>query len=104
MLSVHDYERIRRAYYIENQSMRAISQRFGHSYWTVRRGPDAAEPRPYRLQQPKVAPVLGPYKARIEQLLAESARQPRKQRYTSKTIYQTLVQEGYGGAESTVRY
>lgn len=104
MLTVQEYERIRRAYYIEKQSMRAISQTLGHSYWTVRKALDAPEPKRYTLQQAKVAPVLGPYKARIEQLLAESARQPRKQRYTSKKIYQTLVQEGYAGAESTVRY
>ena len=69
MLTVHDYERIRRAYYIEKKSIRQIGRELGHSYWTVRKALDASEPEPYQLSQPKVAPVLGPYKAQIEQLL-----------------------------------
>lgn len=104
MLTVHDYERIRRAYHIEKKSIRRIGRELGHSYWTVRKALDASEPEPYRLSQPKVAPVLGPYKAHIERLLAEDAQLPRKQRYTSKKIYQAIRDAGYQGAESTVRY
>jgi transposase len=104
MLSVHKYERIRRAYYVEGKSIRQIGRELGHGYWTVRKALDASEPAPYQLSQAKVSPVLGPYKAQIEGLLAESERLPRKQRYTGKKIYQTIQQAGYGGAESTVRY
>ncbi len=88
MLTVHDYEQIRRAYYIDKQSIRRIEREMGHSYWTVRKALDSAGPQPYQMRQPKAAPVLGAYKAQIEQLLAESAQLPRKQRYTSKKIYQ----------------
>jgi transposase len=49
------------------------------------------------------APVLGPYKERIKELLAENKRLPRKQRYTGRKIYQTIQKEGYTGSESTVR-
>jgi transposase len=104
MLTVYDYERVRRAYYIEKKSIRRIEREMGHSYWTVRKALDASEPEPYQLRQAKVAPVLGPYKAHIEQLLAENGRLPRKQRYTSKKIYQAIRAAGYPGAESTVRY
>ena len=86
MLTVHDYERIRRAYYIDKKSIRQIGRELGHGYWTVRKALDAPEPEPYRLSQPKVAPVLGPYKAHIERLLAEDAHLPSKQRYTGKKI------------------
>ena len=103
MLTVTDYERIRRAYYIEKKSMRQIGREFGHGYWTVRKALAQPEPQPYRLSQARVAPVLGPYQTRIEQMLAENANLPRKQRYTGKKIYQTIRQEGYQGAESTVR-
>ena len=37
-------------------------------------------------------------------MLAESAKLPRKQRYTSKQIYKAIRKDGYPGAESTVRY
>lgn len=104
MLTVHNYERIRRAYYNDEKSMRQIEREFGHSYWTVRRALDSSAPEPYQLSKAKVAPVLGPYRAHIERLLAENAQLPRKQRYTSKKIYQAIRSQGYQGAESTVRY
>ena len=63
MLTVHNYDRTRRAYYIEEKSIRQIEREFGHSYWTVRKALDSPEPTPYRLRQAKVAPVLGPYQA-----------------------------------------
>lgn len=94
MLTVHDYERIRRAYYIDKKSIRQIGQELRHSYWTVRKALDAPAPEPYQLSEPRAAPVLGPYKAHL----------PRKQRYTSKKIYQLIREAGYQGAESTVRY
>jgi len=104
MLTVLNYERIRRAYYIEEKSIRQIEREFGHSYWTVRKALDSSEPDPFQLNQPRAAPVLGPYHGQIEKLLAESAKQPRKQRYTSKQIYKAIRKDGYPGAESTVRY
>ena len=64
----------------------------------------SSAPEPYQLSKAKVAPVLGPFKAHIERLLAENAQLPRKQRYTSKKINQAIRSQGYQGAESTVRY
>lgn len=104
MLTVQDYERIRRAYYIEKKSIRRIGREMGHGYWTVRKALDASGPEPYQLSKAKIAPMLGPYKGQIEQLLADNAQLPRKQRYTSKKIYQAICKAGYQGAESTVRY
>ncbi|MEZ4709079.1 MAG: hypothetical protein R3A44_17865 [Caldilineaceae bacterium] len=56
------------------------------------------------MSKPRAAPVLGPYKGRIDELLAESEKQPRKQRYTAHKIYQLLQQEGYRGSESSLRH
>jgi len=103
MLTVLNYERIRQAYYNQGKSMREIEREYGHSYWTIRKALERPEPCGYQLGQAKAAPVLGPYHAQIEQLLAENAKLPRKQRYTSKKIYQTIRRAGYRGAESTVR-
>ncbi|MEZ4706793.1 MAG: hypothetical protein R3A44_06290 [Caldilineaceae bacterium] len=60
--------------------MRQIGQELRHSYWTIRDALAEAAPRQYRLSKPRAAPVLGPYKGRIDELLAESEKQPRKQR------------------------
>ena len=54
MLTVQEYERIRRAYYVENKSIRQIEREFRHSYWTVRKALDASGPEPYQLSRPKV--------------------------------------------------
>jgi len=104
MLTVEKYARIRIAYYVEDKSIRQIGRETGHGYWTIRKVLEQAEPKPYELSEARTSPVLGPYKGQIESLLAENERLPRKQRYTSKKIYQTLQKAGYGGAESTVRY
>lgn len=104
MLTVNNYERIRIAYYVEGKSIRQIEREFGHGYWTVRKALDRSEPAPYQLREAKAAPVLGAYKTQIEALLAENRGLPRKQRYTSKKIYQAIRRAGYQGSESSVRY
>lgn len=104
MLQVERREQIRRAYYVEGKSMRQIATELCHSYWTIRDALDEAEPRTYKLSVAKAAPVLGPYKGRIDELLAESEKLPRKQRYTGHKIFQLLQKEGYSGSESGLRY
>lgn len=46
--------------------------------------------------------LLGPYQARLRELLAESEAQPRKQRYTAHKIFELLQREGYAGSEGAV--
>ena len=88
MLQVEDYEAMRRAYFLEEQSVRQIAQRFHHGRVVVRKALGEAAPKAYAGTGVRPAPVLGPYKTRIEELLDESDKQPRKQRYTAHTIYQ----------------
>jgi len=103
MISVEDRERIRRAYFIEDKSIRQIARELRHSRKTVRKAIESAEPATYTLRSPRQAPVLGPYKARIDELLEENERLPRKQRYTGHKIYKDIEAQGYTGSESTVR-
>lgn len=103
MITVTDRERIRRAHFVEHKSIRQIAREFKHSRETVKQALASAEPTQYTLQVVRVAPVLGPYKARIDQLLAENEQLPPKQRYTSHKIYAVLWGEGFRGGESTVR-
>ena len=103
MIGVEERERIRRAYFNENKSIRQIARELGHSRPTVRKAIQAAEPAVYMQRVPRPAPVLGLYKAHIDEFLAESEKMPRKQRYTSHKIYELIHAEGYRGGESTVR-
>lgn len=103
MLTVEKREQIRRAYHVEEKSIRAICTELACSAKTVRKALASAEPAQYTLHTPRSAPVLGPYQERIQALLAENATLPRKQRYTAHRLYTLLQAEGYAGAESTVR-
>ena len=103
MISVEQREKIRRAYFVEEKSIRQIARDLKCSRPTVRKAIGSPEPTEYTLSMSRPAPVLGPYKERIKELLAENQRLPRKQRYTGHKIYQAVQQEGYAGSESTVR-
>jgi transposase len=103
MKTVEDYESIRKAYYLEGLSIREISKRFHHSRRLIRKTLDHAQPEGYQLKEARPAPVLAPYKQKIEALVLESEQLPRKQRYTGHKIYQLVQAEGYQGSEGNVQ-
>ena len=103
MLTVVDYEKIRRAYYIEDKSMRQIARELNHSRHTIKKALKQAEPPGYVQQKPRPSPVLGPYKSRIDELLMQNEQLPRKQRYTGYQIFKELQEDGFQGSENTVR-
>jgi transposase len=90
MISVEQRERIRRAYFVEEKKIRQIARELKCSRPTVRKAIASPEPAAYTLTVSRPDPVLGPYKERIKELLAENERLPRKQRYTGRKIYQTI--------------
>ena len=102
MIKVEDVEKIRRAYFREGLSIREIGRTLHHSRRVIRRAIESADPGEYRLVQERPAPVLGPWKEKIDALLAESQKMRRKQRYTARKIYQELQKQGYDGSEVTV--
>ena len=96
-------ERIRRAFYVDGKSRRQIAKEYGHGYWTIRKALESAENATYTLTKPKPAPKLDDHKAQIEAMLEEEADLPRKQRYTTNTIFKTIRAAGYTGSESNLR-
>jgi transposase len=103
MINVEQREKIRRAYFVEEKSIRQIARELKCSRPTVRKAIASAAPASYTLTVSRPAPALGSYKERIRELLAENERLPSKQRYTGHKIYQVIQKEGYTGSESTVR-
>ncbi len=102
-ISEEERERLRRAHHLEGKSIRQLARETGHSRDAI--GKIVAErpclPEPKK--SPRSSPVFGPYQARVEELLKENERLPRKQRYTSHKIYECLQLEGYEGCESRIR-
>lgn len=102
MIKVEDVEKMRWAYFREGVSIREIGRTLHHSRRVIRRAIESADPGEYRLVQERPAPVLGPWKEKIDALWDESQKMPRKQRYTARKIYQELEKQGYTGSEVTV--
>jgi transposase len=104
MLTVDDYELIRRKHLIDGASQRAIARELGHSRNTVAKAMVQPIPPGYRLQQARAHPVLDPVKAIIDAWLDLDRSQPRKQRHTAMRIYERLCEEHqFPGDYSTVR-
>ncbi|MDB4350366.1 hypothetical protein OAB11_00130 [Verrucomicrobia bacterium] len=63
-----------------------------------------SEPPGYQKSKPRERPQIGPFEKRILQILEDDLKVLRKQRHTSKRIWERIRDEhGYGRAYSTVR-
>ncbi len=103
MLTVEHYGRIRRAHR-DGLSIRAIARTFHHSRRKIREVLANPEPQPYMRCRPPPAPVLGPFKPIIAEILTADEQAPRKQRHTAMQIFRRLRDEhGYGGGYDQVR-
>jgi transposase len=65
MLTVYEWEQVRKAYYIEGKSIRQIARETRRARRTIQRMVDSDEPPSYQRQVPIPTRKLGPYKAAI---------------------------------------
>ena len=106
MLTVDEIEQIRRAYYCEKQSVRAIAREQHHHRRVVREAiaGTATPPRHYRQRSPRPRPMVDGVRPLIDAWLEADQDAPPKQRHTAKRIFDRLVDEyGYEGKERAVR-
>jgi transposase len=98
------FERIRRDREREGFSIRALARRHGVHRRAVRQALASSLPPPRKVPERRPAPKLGPYRPLIDEWLRADREAPRKQRHTSKRIWQRLLDEhGADVAETTVR-
>lgn len=102
MLTVEHYARIRLAHR-DGMSVREIARRFHHSRRKVREAIATPEPGSYTRTKARSVPKLGPFKARIDEILAADEDAPPKQRHTGAQIFRRLRKEGYVGGYDQVR-
>ena len=101
MLTVDDYGAIRRARR-DGKSIRRIALDFGHSRNTIRYV--LKHPEPGSQTRNRNAPVLGPFQAVIDQILADDEDAPPKQRHTAAQVCRRLRDEhGYHGCYGQVQ-
>ena len=87
----------------EGLSKRELCREEGISYKTLEKVLSHSEPPGYRRAAPYAEPKLGPFVARIEEILVSDKALPKKQRHTAQRIFERLAEEGYTGGYTQVR-
>ena len=85
-------------------SKREVARIYGINRRAVAKMCKYSTPPGYRRKKEKRYPKLGEYRKKIEKILREDLEVGRKQRHTSKRIYERLKEEhGYEGSYDAVR-
>src|SRR3989440_10615785 len=104
MKGVELYAQVRFAVQIERVSRREAARQFGIDPRTVAKMLAFSVPPGYRRSRPPARPKLDPYTGIIDRILAADEGRPRKQRHTSKRIFERLRDEhGYSGGITIVK-
>jgi len=103
MIGMDQYELIRTASRVYQNSIRQIARETGHHRKTIRKVLAGIEPH-YRRQKEPSRRVMDAVSGVVENWLKTDLERPKKQRHTSHRIYGRLKEEHqFEGAESTVR-
>ena len=104
MKVVELYGRVRYAVQIEGLSQREAARQFGIDPRTVAKMLAFSVPPGYRRRRPPARPKLDPFTGIIDGILTQDEGRPRKQRHTSKRIFERLRDEhGYAGGITIVK-
>jgi len=107
MITMDTIGKVRRAFFVQKKSIRAITREYRLSRNTVRdivradQQTDAPERRYERRDQPM--PQLGAHVEALERMLAENATKPKRERLTLLRLYEGLRASGYTGGYDAVR-
>ena len=66
MLTVTDWEQIRRAYHVQEKSINEIMRETGHAFRTVKKMVESDQPPNYKRKAPYRATKLGPYREQVK--------------------------------------
>jgi transposase len=103
VLTVDDSGAIRRARR-DGKSIRQIASEFDHSRNTVRKILKHPEPNPVPPTRDRPAPLLGPVRPVLDQILRDDEGAPPKQRHTAAQVFRRLRDEhAYRGGYGQVR-
>src|SRR6478752_10172451 len=103
MLVVETIAKIRRAYFVHGQPIKAICRELGVSRKVVRKviRSEATEFRYERETQP--LPKMGPWSAELDRLLAANESKAARERLTLIRLFEELRAVGYAGGYDAVR-
>src|SRR5262249_41957783 len=103
MVTVDTIAKVRRAYFVQRRKSKAIASNLklaSNKMRQIVRAEVQTEHRYVRREQPR--PRLGPHAAALEQMLAENAQQPKRERLTYYRMFLELRPGGYAGGYDAV--
>ena len=104
MKRVELYARVRHAVMIDGLSQREAARWFGIDPRTVKKILSYSVPPGYIRSKPPNRPKLNPFTGVIDRILEEDKDRPKKQRHTSKRIFERLRDEyGFAGGITIVK-
>ena len=103
MLVVETIAKIRRYYFVKGLAIKEIGRRLKISKNTVRKviRSEATDHVYQRAVQPR--PQLGKHMPRLEEMLAEDWKRPRKRRLTARRLFELIQAEGYNGGYDSIQ-
>lgn len=100
---MEQWEAIRRRVLVEKVSKRQILRETGMHWKTLAKILKHSSPPGYRAAGERPKPKLGPFMARIGQILEEDRSVPKKQRHTARRVFERIREEGYTGGYTQVK-
>ena len=103
MLVVETIGKIRRYFFVEGKKIKQISRELRISRNTVRAViRSGATAHSYKREDPP-CPKIGDFKERLDTLLKEDKKRPKRRRLTAQRVYELLQAEGYEGAYDSIQ-
>jgi len=97
------WQEVRHSVLIDGLSVNAVREKTGLHDTTIAKMLVHSEPPGYQMSRPREKRKIGPFLAIIKEILEADEKAPRKQRHTTKRIFERLRDEhGYTGGQTAV--
>ena len=103
MVTVDKIGEVRRAYWVQGKKIKAIARELKLARWTVRKIVRSGETELKYERSDQPLPKLGAFVETLDRLLAENEAKPKRDRLTTKRLFEQLRAAGYTGGYDAVR-
>jgi transposase len=103
MVTVETIGKVRRAYWVQGKKIRAIARELKLARDTVRRIVRSGKTERIYERREQPMPKLGAFRETLDGLLDDNSKKPKRERLTTKRIYEALRDTSYTGGYDAVR-